>query len=366
VASRIPRQSSPRHSSPRQSPPRQSPPRQSSPRHGELGRFLRARRADLTPADVGLVSGSASGLRRTPGLRREEVAQLSGVGVTWYTWLEQGRDISVSAQVVDALARALLLSPDQHRYLRDLAGLPRREPPVPADGCHARLQLLVDTATPSPASVYDEHFDYVVWNEAYARVRHDPATLPADRRNMVWMMFTDEANRARMRGWESAARAVLSQFRVAAGRHPGDPRFAELIGALTEVSQPFRDGWAEYPVRYFRPATIAIQHPRAGLISLQLFQLRLVDQPGLVAVIQAPATQKSLSRVQSLLAGDLGRQRYVSRPVCHGSGGNVRAYGHAGELPVGSVSGCPGCGRARKHLRAHPSRAGHDFEDSGR
>ena len=139
-----------------------------------------------------------------------------------------------------------------------------------------------------------------MWNEAYARVRPDPATLPADRRNMVWMMFTDDANRARMRGWESAARAVLSQFRVAAGRHPGDPRFAELIGALTQASQPFRDGW-EYPVRYFRPATFAIQHPDAGLITLEMFQLRLVDQPGLVAVIQVPANPTSRARVKSLL-----------------------------------------------------------------
>jgi transcriptional regulator with XRE-family HTH domain len=281
-------------------------PSQSSPRHDELARFLRTRRADLSPADVGLVTGSASGVRRTPGLRREEVAELSGVGVTWYTWLEQGRDISVSAQVADALARALLLSPDQHRYLRELAGLPHPEPSAPADGFLARLQLLVDTAMPSPASVYDEHFDYVVWNEAYTRVRHDPATLPPDRRNMVWMMFTDTANRARMRGWEAAAGAVLSQFRVAAGRHPGDPRFAELIGALSEASPRFRDGWAEYPVRYFRPAAIAIRHPDAGLITLQMFQLRLVDQPGLVAVIQVPATPESLTRVQSLLTSTTG------------------------------------------------------------
>jgi hypothetical protein len=98
-------------------------------RHTELAAFLRVQRARLTPADVGLPEGSASGRRRTPGLRREEVAQLSGVGVTWYTWLEQGRGISASAQVVDALARALQLTPDQHRHLRELAGLPPTEQP---------------------------------------------------------------------------------------------------------------------------------------------------------------------------------------------------------------------------------------------
>jgi transcriptional regulator with XRE-family HTH domain len=271
-------------------------------RRTELGAFLRAQRARLTPADVGLPDGSASGRRRTPGLRREEVAQLSGVGVTWYTWLEQGRDITASAQVIDALARALLLTDDARRHLWELAGLPPPEPQAPDGDPRPRLQLLVDAAAPSPASVYDRHFDYLAWNEPYVKVRHDPATLPAGRRNMLWMMFTDPANRTRMVRWESAARAVLSQFRAAAGRHPDDPRFAELVAALTEASPQFRAWWDEYPVRYFRPATIGINHPRAGLIGLQMFQLRLVDQPDLVMVIQVPASPTALARVTSLLA----------------------------------------------------------------
>ena len=147
-------------------------------RRTELAAFLRTQRARLTPADVGLATGSASGRRRTKGLRREEVAQLSGVGVTWYTWLEQGRDISASAQVIDALARALLLSQDQHRHLRELAGQPPPEPQAADGDVRPRLQMLVDAAMPSPASVCDRHFDYVAWNQAYARVRHDPASLP--------------------------------------------------------------------------------------------------------------------------------------------------------------------------------------------
>jgi hypothetical protein len=270
-------------------------------RRAELAAFLRACRARLAPADVGLPDGSASGRRRTPGLRREEVAQLSGVGVTWYTWLEQGRDISASIQVTDALARALLLTGDQHRHLRELAGLPPPEPLAPAGDRLPRLRRLVDSAAPNLASIYDEHFDYLAWNQPYARVRLDPATLPAGRRNMAWMMFTDPDNRARMIHWEPAARAVLSQFRAAAGRRPDDPRFTELAAALTEASPQFRDWWAEYPVRYFRPATIAVKHPEAGLIQLEMFQLRLVDQPGLVMVLQVPAGPTYLARVKSLL-----------------------------------------------------------------
>ncbi len=280
-----------------------SEPHAQQTRRRELAAFLRACRARLTPADVELPEGSASGRRRTPGLRREEIAQLSGVGVTWYTWLEQGRDISASTQVIDALARALLLNADQHRHLRELAGLPPPAPLVAASDMLPRLQLLVDAAAPSPASVYDEHFDYLVWNEPYTRVRHDPSTLAAPRRNMLWMMFTDPGNRARMARWEPAARAVLSQFRAAAGRRAGDPRFAELVAALTEASPQFRDWWAEYPVRSFRPVTVAVSHPEAGLIQLEMFQLRLVDQPGLIMVIQVPASSTSLARVRSLLAG---------------------------------------------------------------
>ena len=269
---------------------------------GQLADFLRSRRARLTPADVGLPGDSEPGRRRTPGLRREEVAELSGVGVTWYTWLEQGRKITASPQVVDALARALRLSADEHRHLRELAGL-AAAPAASGDDTQSRLQRLVDAAAPSAASVYDVHFDYLAWNEPYRRIRHDPAALPAVRRNLLWMMFTDAENRARMTTWDRAARALLSQFRAAAGRHPGDPRFAELTTALTEVSPQFRDWWAQYPVLYFRPARIRLRHPQAGRITLELFQLRLEDDPGLLLVTQVAADPASRDRVAALLAG---------------------------------------------------------------
>jgi transcriptional regulator with XRE-family HTH domain len=272
----------------------------------ELAAFLRARRARLRPGDVGLPGDSVPGRRRTPGLRREEVAELSGVGLTWYTWLEQGRDIPASAQVVDALARALRLSADEHRHLRDLAGLTAPFPPSPADDAAAeawpRLQRLVDAAAPNIASVYDVHFDYLAWNTPYQRVRHDPAGLPAGRRNLLWMMFTDAENRARMTTWDRAARALLSQFRAAAGRHPGDPRFAELVTGLIEASPQFRDWWEEYPVRFFRPALIRIAHPQVGRVTLEMFQLRLEDDPGHLLVMQVPADPGSRDRIAALLA----------------------------------------------------------------
>jgi transcriptional regulator with XRE-family HTH domain len=276
----------------------------SQPAHrAELGAFLRAQRARLRPADVGLPDDHQPGLRRTPGLRREEVAQLSGVGVTWYTWLEQGRNIAASEQVVDALARALLLDPDQHRHLRALAGLATAAGETPIDDVLPRLRRLVDAAAPNIASVYDARLDYVAWNTPYTRVRHDPATLPADRRNLLWMMFTDTENRARMVRWEPAARAVLSQFRAAVGRRPDDPRCARLVAELSAASPEFREWWAEYPIRDFKPATIGIDHPRVGRLRLEMFQFRLVEHPDLLLVLQVPASEDDLRRVTSLLPG---------------------------------------------------------------
>ena len=274
-----------------------------SARHAELAAFLRAQRARLRPAEVGLPDDSQPGRRRTPGLRREEVAEIAGVSVTWYTWLEQGRNISASEQVIDALARALRLDSDQRRHLRGLAGLSTAPGETDVDDALPRLQRLVDAAAPSIASVYDRHFDYVVWNIPYQRLRHDPSTVPAGRRNLLWMMFGDEENRARLVRWEPAARAVLSQFRAAAGQRPGDPRFAALVAELSEVSPEFREWWAEYPIRSFRPATIALDHPGTGVIELEMFQLRPVEHPDMLLVLQVPRGRNALRQVTSLLDG---------------------------------------------------------------
>jgi transcriptional regulator with XRE-family HTH domain len=264
----------------------------------ELAAFLRAQRARLRPADLGLHDDGKR--RRTPGLRREEVAELAGVSDTWYTWLEQGRSIVASEQVIDALARALRLDADQHRHMRTLAGLTAPRPDTATDSPDPRLRRLVDAATPNLAVVYDRHLDFLAWNTAYAQVRHDPGTMPPDRRNLVWMMFTDTANRDRMVRWEPAARAVLSQFRAAVGKRPKDPRFTELVSALDAASPEFRAWWPEYPVRDFKPVTIAIDHPYAGRISLDMYQLRPVEHPDLLFVLQIPATDDDLARVQRL------------------------------------------------------------------
>jgi hypothetical protein len=127
--------------------------------------------------------------------------------------------------------------------------------------------------------------------------------LPGDRRNLLWVMFTDAESRARMVRWEPAARAVLSQFRAAVGQRPDDPRFAILVAELTEVSPEFREWWPEYPIRDFRSATIKIDHPEIGRLDLEMFQLRPVEHPDLLMVLQVPVSKDGLQRVTSLLDG---------------------------------------------------------------
>ncbi|MFB4295375.1 helix-turn-helix transcriptional regulator [Actinomadura sp. NTSP31] len=270
-----------------------------SGRRAELAAFLRARRSGLAPADVGLPPGR--GRRRTPGLRREELAQLSGVGLTWYTWLEQARDIPASAQVVDALARALRLGPAEHRHLRALADLPPPPPVPPPPGALGRLQRLIDSAAPSPAAVYDLHYDYLAWNLPYCRVRHDPASVPPDRRNLLWFVFTDPGVRASLPRWWHVARSVLGQFRAAAGRRPGDARFTEITEGLTAASPEFGQWWPDYAVGDFRPTTITVTHPSAGPIELELFHLHPSDHPDFRVVTEVPASPDDLRKVRAAL-----------------------------------------------------------------
>ncbi|MEV0299444.1 hypothetical protein [Nocardia sp. NPDC050710] len=165
----------------------------------------------------------------------------------------------------------------------------------------SRLQRLADSMSPNLAVVHDSRFDFVVWNAAFSRIRTDPAELAPGRRNLLWWMFTDERNRAAMHRWEPAARAILSQFRAVVGRRPDDQRLAAIVAGLTEASAEFRIWWSEYPVQDFRPATIGIEHPEAGPIELELYQLRLVENPDLLLVVQLPVTDEDRRRIADQL-----------------------------------------------------------------
>jgi transcriptional regulator with XRE-family HTH domain len=247
----------------------------------ELADFLRSRRRHVDPASVGLPGGGA---RRTPGLRREEVALLSGVSHTWYTWLEQGRDIRPSRQVVDALARTLRMSAAEHDYVLRLTGH-GGSPADPAPGMPAHVQRLLDALGPSPAYAITASWSIVGWNRAYARLYPGVAEVaPADR-NLLWLVFTDPAVRALLGDWTADSRSFLTQFRAEVGARLQDPAVVALLARLEAASEHFRAGWASHDVDRFTSGKRRFEHPRVGTLLLEHHQLTPADAPGLQLVV---------------------------------------------------------------------------------
>ena len=232
-----------------------------SPARQELGEFLRSRRRQVDPSTAGLPAG---GVRRTPGLRREEVALLSGVSHTWYTWLEQGRDIHPSRQVVDALARTLRLSAAEHEYVLRLTGHGAPAPSAGPDRLPAHLQRLLDALGPSPAYAITASWAIVGWNDAYARFYPGVATADPGERNLLWLVFTDPAVRALLGDWETDSRRFLTQFRAEAGARLSDPEVVALVARLEAESEHFRSGWASRDVDRFSCGRTALRAPRGG------------------------------------------------------------------------------------------------------
>ncbi|MFK0159568.1 helix-turn-helix transcriptional regulator [Streptomyces sp. NPDC090499] len=236
----------------------------------ELGAFLRARREATDPAAAGFRSRPR---RRTPGLRREELAQLAGLSVTWYTWLEQGRDISVSRQVIESLARALRLSGPQRAHLFTLAALvppPTGPGPVKVDPLLARL---VRELSPKPAYVMNPWWDLLAYNEAYAELLGGLDQRPADERNILWITFTEARGRELFVDWPGEARSLAGQLRVALARYPDDPRGPALLESLLDSSETFRALWDERNVGGFASARKELRHPRLGRVDLDCLKM---------------------------------------------------------------------------------------------
>jgi transcriptional regulator with XRE-family HTH domain len=261
-----------------------------------LGELLRSRRERLAPADVGLPPGNR---RRTAGLRREEVAQLASLSVTYYTFLEQGRQARPSEQVLDALAAALRMTPAERRYLLSLAhgrdaaaaggaaggaagaAAPEQVSPGVAD--------LVRRLEPSPTLVKGRCWDVLAANPAARELFGDWSGTPG-MRNLVRWMFTSDAAREIYLEWEPEARAMLGRFRLTAARHPGDPRVARLVEELRRDSPQVRDWWPAHDVSPIGGEGVKkLRHPRLGPVEYSHVILQVADNPDQVLVTYSPA-----------------------------------------------------------------------------
>ena len=248
----------------------------------ELAEFLRARRESTRPEQVGLPPGRG---RRTPGLRREEVALLAGVSVTWYTWLEQGRRINASDHVLLAIGRALRLDDAGQEHLIALTDPGTASVAAPTEAPSALVRLL-DSLMPSPAYVLGPHWEFVAWNTAQARLYPRIVELEPPRRNLLWVLFADAATRDLIVDWDIHARQALAEFRSATSSVRHDPAMTELVGILTEESNEFAAWWPEHDVSGFETRLRRFSHPAAGELTFEYQQLTPAEWPSLKVVAQ--------------------------------------------------------------------------------
>lgn len=255
-------------------------------RRADLAEFLRERRHAVLPADVGLPAGTR---RRTEGLRREEVALLAGVSVSWYTWLEQGRPINASIDVIDALARALRLDPVERDHLLVLAGHPLRRPVAPGkDRAPEGVIALLRALEPSPAYVLGPRWDVLAWNRPQALLYPQFETLPPEDRNLVWIMFVEPGARALNHDWENEARRVLSQFRAETSPFREDPAVVALVDRLRAESPEFAAWWPRHDVAGFEEHVRTFEHAAAGTLRFRTEQLTPTGDPDLRVVVHLP------------------------------------------------------------------------------
>lgn len=249
-----------------------------------LAEFLRAHREAVTPEQVGLPS---AGRRRTPGLRREEVAMLAGVSLTWYTWLEQGRRINASPDVLAAIGRALRLD---EAGIEHLLGLAQPSPvPVPAPKeAPTALVRLIDSMEPAPAYVLGPRWEFLAWNQAQARLYPRIVELDGLERNLLWVLFADPFTRQLIVDWDIHARQALAEFRAGTAALRADAELAELVGKLAAESEEFAAWWPEQTVSSFETRIRRFHHPAAGLLTFEYQQLAPVEWPGLRVACQLP------------------------------------------------------------------------------
>lgn len=269
-------------------------------RRRELAAFLRSRRERISPEQVGL---PATGRRRTPGLRREEVAQLAAVGVTWYTWLEQGRDIQVSAQVLEAVARTLRLDSNERTHLFTLAATP--DPSPHRSVCSTvtpAVHALLAQMEPYPACVQNDRFDILAYNRTYARLLDDLDAIPVEERNTMLLCFTHPAWRVGMPDWLAMSSTMVAKFRAAMADHIGEPSWKCLLKQLRTASPEFAEIWERREVLEAAHHAKRYRNPLVGLLHFEATALWLGPRQGPRLIAYTPVDEETRERVHRLHA----------------------------------------------------------------
>ncbi len=280
----------------------------------EFGKFLKAMRSRLSPEDIG--AGPASGARRVPGLRREEVARLAGVSTDYYVRLEQGRNIHPSRTVLDSVSRALRLSSSEHAHMMDLlencAASPRSAG-QPAQGVRPALRHLLEAVGDVPAMVLGRRSDVLAGNRLAFELFTDFPALPGAERNLTRWLILDPAARELFRDWKTVAAEAAGALRLDVGRHPNDAKANHLVGELAVNSQHFRQWWAGHRVASRSAGTVRLHHPAVGDLELNFESLVLPDDPDQTLRIYSARPGSPSSDALALL-GSLGAATKAPRP----------------------------------------------------
>jgi transcriptional regulator with XRE-family HTH domain len=270
----------------------------SATRRTELAAFLRSRRERIHPEEVGFAPG---GRRRTPGLRREEVAQLAGVGVTWYTWLEQGRDINVSEQVLAAVARTLRLDRTERTHLYTLAGVPVTPSRMACSALTPGTQRILDQLVPFPASVVNKRYDVLAYNEAYRRIILDLDKVPVEERNVLWLAFTYPDWECVFLDEGDLHASLVAGYRGGMAEHVGEPAWRDLTARLLECSPRFAELWSRHDVAGPGTRIKLVDNPAVGLLKLEPYNLWVGQGTDIRVAVYAPADDATGDKLERLL-----------------------------------------------------------------
>jgi transcriptional regulator with XRE-family HTH domain len=273
-------------------------------RRKELAHFLKTRREKILPSQVGITTTAR---RRTPGLRREEVAQLAGVSITWYTWLEQGREIRVSAQVIESISRVLLLDRQERNHLFLLANqiLPVDFPEYQGT-VSLTIQHVLDSLSYCPTIIVDQRFNVIAWNKAACAILGDFSKMNIRQRNVVWAMFTEERFKQLYVDWHLHAQSLVGNFRSTCGKYIEDPWLNQFVNELKMQSVEFDAFWSLHEIKNNNEVYKQLNHPIVGSLDFEVCNFEVLNSAALKMIVHTPlSTTNTADKMRLLIESEM-------------------------------------------------------------